>query len=271
MRSGQIVGVHKSSSLAYDNKSQIPYNELNKGEGNEILCTFDTVSVKFTSRSGMHVQALDSISFEINKGEVLGIIGATGSGKSTIAKVLTGLVQPGRGQVKYAGRPLDFGRYPALRKRIQMVFQDPYSALYPHLTVGSYLREAIRLHHIADKGSEDSLIAGKLEEVGLSAEFAGRYPRELSGGERQRVQIARAVLIHPEMIICDEITSGLDQDVQEQVIDLLLKLQQVHQISLVIISHNLNVIRRIADTVIVVDQGKIMRSGTAAAVFGAMG
>jgi ABC-type glutathione transport system ATPase component len=208
------------------------------------------------------------VSFSLYRDEILGIIGSTGSGKSSIARVLSGLVTPHNGVVECLGKPLDYRKYPELRSKVQMVFQDPYSALYPHWTAGAYLKEAIRLHHITTRSKEDDLLAQVLSDVGLSYELSERYPHQLSGGERQRMQIARAILIKPGILICDEITSGLDRPIQEQILNLLVKLHRTYSISVILISHDLEVIKRLAHRVLILDQGTVVDIGKTSRVFG---
>lgn len=236
-------------------------------EQREVLCEVSHVSVRYESRGGTHVRALQDISFQLFSGEILGIVGATGCGKSTIAKVLTGLVTPEQGNVLFKQNKLDYRTRPELRRHVQMIFQDPYSALYPHLNVTAYLREAIRLHRLAERSKEEGLIFDVLEQVGLERGIADRYPHQLSGGERQRVQIARAVLLKPSMLICDEITSGLDIAIQAQVLQLLRRLHQEYHMTLLIISHDLHVIRYMAQRVLVMDNGHIVEAGQVDEVF----
>jgi ABC-type glutathione transport system ATPase component len=255
---GAVTEMLEDSSISIDNSSQLPDKQIIVDEE---ICTFKNISVRFRSRSGKTIQALDNVSFSLYQNEILGIIGSTGSGKSTIAKVLSGLVTPHHGSVECMGKPLDFRRFPALRRTIQMVFQDPYSALYPHWTAGAYLREGLRLHQIVPRSDEDELIRQILEDVGLTAEMTARYPHQLSGGERQRMQIARAILVKPDILICDEITSGLDAHIQEQILQLLTRLHSTYAVSIIFISHDLSVVKRQAHRVLVLEQGKVVDSG----------
>jgi ABC-type glutathione transport system ATPase component len=207
------------------------------------------------------------VSFRIHAGESVGIIGATGCGKSTIARALTGLVTPHQGSMTFNGGALDFHRSPFLRRKIQMIFQDPYSALYPHTTIGAYLREAVRHHRLASRKEESTVIGDMLRKVGLETAFSERYPFQLSGGERQRVQIARALLIKPELLICDEITSGLDAAIQGQILQLLKDLRQETGMSLLVITHDLNVILFMAGRVLVMNEGRIVEEGIVPGIF----
>jgi peptide/nickel transport system ATP-binding protein len=213
------------------------------------------------------VHALEDVSFRILEGEVLGVVGATGSGKSTIARVLTGLVTPQAGTVTFDEGPLDFVSRPQLRRRVQMIFQDPYSALYPHWTVRAYLREAIRHHRLVQQEREDETMVMALESVGLQKGFLERYPGQLSGGERQRVQIARALIIKPVLLICDEVTSGLDISVQRQILDLLIALHREHAMAVLFISHDLHVIRQIAHRVLVLADGTVVEEARTELLF----
>lgn len=233
----------------------------------DVLCVVDKVSVRYTGRSGRRVDGLREVSLQIMRNEVLGIVGATGCGKSSLARVLTGLVAPRSGSVHFDGQPLDFAQYRSLRRRIQMIFQDPYSALYPHWTIGAFLHEALRKHHGRTSAEREAEIHEILAAVGLPREFLDRYPHQLSGGERQRVQIARALLVAPDMLICDEITSGLDAPVRRQILELLLRAHADRQMAMLIISHDLDVIREIAHRTIVMDAGAIVESGWTSDLF----
>ncbi|MDX1407239.1 MAG: dipeptide/oligopeptide/nickel ABC transporter ATP-binding protein, partial [Saprospiraceae bacterium] len=222
------------------------------------LLRVEGISKTFVSRSGLRVPAVRGVSFDLYPGQCVGLVGATGCGKSTIGRILAGLTPSDEGRIMYQSEDMNDRLDPAFHKAIQLVFQDPYSALYPHLRVQQYLREAIRLHALCPPGEEDDLITHLLERVGLPAEYAGKYPDELSGGERQRVQIARAVGIQPKLLICDESVSGLDVSVQARILGLLREICNQSGLAILFISHDLAVVRCIADDLLVMDQGRIV-------------
>lgn len=269
MKAGEIVDEVLDFTLT---KSSQPHSFLRRSvtearEYGEILCEISQIDIRYKGRSGAMIDAVRKASLQIHVGEKVGIVGATGCGKSSIARALTGLVTPAAGMMQFQGLPLDYRKHPELRSSIQMIFQDPYSALYPHLTIGGYLREAMRRHHIATRREEVTKINEMLDRVGLSEQFAHRYPKQLSGGERQRVQIARSFLMKPRLLICDEITSGLDADIQSQILQLLHELYKDSNLSILLISHDLNVVREVADTLVVMDAGEIVETGAVENVF----
>jgi ABC-type glutathione transport system ATPase component len=268
IRGGKIVYEGSARDISMDDTSVITGGsaDYSRQEGYE-LCEMRAVHVVYHSRSGERVQALNGVSLKISRHEIAGLVGATGCGKSTIARVLTGLVNPQSGMVQFVGKELDFHADRSLRKRIQMVFQDPYSALYPHMPVGSYLREAIRHHKLASGSQVHDMIVHVLEAVGLPPSYQLRYPGQLSGGERQRVQIARAILIKPELLLCDEITSGLDALLQTQILELLYQIHRDTGMAILMISHDLHLIRRMVSTVHVMSQGRIVESGPVDQIF----
>ncbi|MBB5959734.1 oligopeptide/dipeptide ABC transporter ATP-binding protein [Saccharothrix tamanrassetensis] len=217
------------------------------------------------------VRAVHDVSFELARGETLALVGESGCGKSTLARTLVCLEQPTSGRVMLDDTDLaglsERKRRPQ-RKRIQMVFQDPFASLNPRMSIGDLIGEAYEVHGLPDgAGSARTAVAELLERVGLEPAMAGHHPRQLSGGQRQRVAIARALAPHPAVLICDEPTSALDVSVQAQIIALLRRLQSDLGIAYVFISHDLAVVRQIADRVAVMYLGRIVESGTAQDIF----
>ena len=210
-------------------------------------------------------QAVDQVSFTLYPGQTIGIVGESGSGKSTLARALVRLV-PARGQVILQGQDFLTARGSALlaaRGRIQMVFQDAASSLNPRLTVGRLVAEGWQLHH---QGSADEAVKEVLHAVGLHPELAERYPHELSGGQKTRVALARVLILRPAVLILDEVTSSVDQETQNQMMTLLLKLQKETDMAYVFISHDMKVVRRMADTVLIMKQARVVEQGPAAQV-----
>jgi oligopeptide/dipeptide ABC transporter ATP-binding protein len=210
------------------------------------------------------VRAVDGVSFSIASGRTLGLVGESGSGKTTVGRTMLRLQEPTAGQVLFDGNDvfaLDAGRLRALRRRMQIVFQDPYSSLNPRMTVEQTLQEPLDIHGLAGQ------VPALLEEVGLDAAFAGRYPHELSGGQRQRVGIARALSVEPQFVVCDEPVSALDVSVQAQVLNLLADLQARRKLTYLFIAHDLAVVRHIADDVAVMYLGRIVERAPAARIY----
>ncbi len=213
------------------------------------------------------MEILKGLSFTIPKGAVMGIVGGSGSGKSTLGRALVRLLQPSGGAVRFDGRDithLDEAALRPLRRRFQMIFQDPMSSLNPRHTVGTIIAEPLRLHGFDDVAGR---VGRALDHVGLPRGFAGRYPHELSGGQRQRVGIARAIAVEPDFILADEIVSGLDVSSQAQVLQLLERLVAELGLTLAFISHDLSVIRRLCSRVLVLYQGRIVENRETAALF----
>ena len=232
--------------------------------GNEdtFLC-FENISMHFDDAAG-RVQAVDSISFSLARRELLGIVGESGSGKSTVAKLLTGLHLPTSGSILLDGKDITHTRGKerrALYTRIQMVFQDASGSFNPRRTIGAMIGETICRLCTPDERDTSRRVAELLAEVGLPAAYADRYPHEMSGGECQRAAIARAMAVHPEILICDEATSALDVSVQAKIIALLLHLQREHGMSLLFISHDLPLVSSIADRVLIMQNGRIVEQG----------
>ncbi|WP_110944538.1 ABC transporter ATP-binding protein [Streptomyces niger] len=218
------------------------------------------------------VKAVDGVSFDLRKGETLGIVGESGCGKSTVAKMLVGLERPTAGAIRYRGEDITklSGRaLKAVRRNIQMVFQDPYTSLNPRMTVGDIIGEPYDIHpEVAPKGSRRQKVQELLDVVGLNPEYVNRYPHQFSGGQRQRIGIARGLALRPEIIVADEPVSALDVSVQAQVVNLLERLQSEFDLSYVFIAHDLSVVRHISDRVAVMYLGRIVETGTEDEIYG---
>jgi ABC-type glutathione transport system ATPase component len=209
------------------------------------------------------IQALQPLSLRLRAGRTLGVVGESGSGKSTLARLLVGLVRPAAGSARLFGMPIE-ERFPAaLRRRVQLVAQDPLRALNPRRAVAVSLAEPLLTHGIA---ADRSRLVASLAEVGLGAAHLDRYPHELSGGQRQRVNIARALVLDPELLICDEITASLDVSVQAHILNLRMAIRRARQLTLVVIAHDLAIVRHLADEVLVLEAGACVDAGPVADV-----
>ncbi|OII69379.1 ABC transporter ATP-binding protein [Streptomyces sp. CC77] len=217
------------------------------------------------------VKAVDGVSFDLYKGETLGIVGESGCGKSTVARMLVNLERPTSGHIRYQGEDITrlSGRaLKAVRRDIQMVFQDPYTSLNPRMTVGDIIGEPYEIHpEVAPKGDRRRKVQELLEVVGLSPEHVNRYPHQFSGGQRQRIGIARGLALRPRIIVADEPVSALDVSVQAQVVNLLEGLQAEFGLSYVFIAHDLSIVRHISDRVGVMYLGRIVETGTDAEIY----
>ncbi len=213
------------------------------------------------------LRAVDGVDLDMAKGEALALVGESGSGKSTFALALAGLRPTDRGQINFDGRVLPARRSSADQRRIQMVFQDPYSSLNPRLTVGGMLRELIKVHHVVPPGQADSYCKELLRLVGLGEDAVRAYPRQFSGGQRQRVAIARALVLKPDVLIADEPVSALDVSVQATILNLLADLRAELGLTLLLISHNLAVVRHLCERVAVMYLGRIVEVGPTEQLF----
>ena len=236
------------------------------------------IAKTFTVRQGwpiprhVSVRALDGVSFAVDHGEALGVVGESGCGKSTAARVVLRLIDADRGRVTFDGEDVfaaSHARMRALRRRMQIVFQDPASALDPRQRVGAALAEVLSVHGIATGAAVRERIASVLDEVGLPVTAAARFPHEFSGGQRQRIGIARALALAPDLIIADEPVSALDVSVQAQILLLLGQLKKRRRLAFVFVSHDLGVVRYFCERTVVMYLGRIIESGPTGALFDA--
>jgi microcin C transport system ATP-binding protein len=217
-----------------------------------------------------HVRALEDVTVEIREGETLGVVGESGSGKTTLGLALLRLIDSD-GEIVFEGKRIDSydrGDMRPLRREMQIVFQDPYGALSPRLSIGEIIAEGLEVHDLArEPGARDQAVIDALTEVGLDPATRNRYPHEFSGGQRQRISIARALILKPKLIVLDEPTSALDMSVQAQIVDLLRDLQTRHGLAYLFISHDLRVVRALADRVIVLKDGRMVEQGPVEQIF----
>jgi oligopeptide transport system ATP-binding protein len=235
------------------------------------LLDIQNLSVHFPIRSALLqrptgvVKALDNVSLKIEKGSTLGLVGESGSGKTTMGRVIVRLIDPTSGSVSYQGDKISALSGSSLRpyrKKIQMVFQDPYNSLNPRLRVGTILAEPLEIHFPKMSASDRSeRVSELLRLVGLDPAHARRFPHEFSGGQRQRIGIARALAVEPEFIICDEPVSALDVSVQAQIVNLLMDLQEKLDLTYLFIAHDLAVVEHVSDQIAVLEHGKLVEEG----------
>jgi microcin C transport system ATP-binding protein len=244
--------------------------------GAPLIAEVDGLKVWYPIKTGLlrrvtdNVKAVDGISFTLHEGHTLGVVGESGSGKTTLGLAFLRLIES-NGAIRFAGRPIDglgSAALRPLRRQMQVVFQDPFGSLSPRMSIAEIVGEGLAVHEPGlSPEARDGLAVGALKEVGLDPESRFRYPHEFSGGQRQRIAIARALVLKPKLIVLDEPTSALDMSVQAQIVDLLRDLQQRHKLAYIFISHDLRVIRALADEVVVMKEGKIVEQGPANHLF----
>jgi oligopeptide/dipeptide ABC transporter ATP-binding protein len=219
------------------------------------------VAMHFHLKGGAVLKAVDGVSFDVRRGETLGVVGESGCGKSTLGKALLRLFEPTAGSALLDGRDifgLDRAQLKAERRKMQMIFQDPFSSLNPRRSAASIIEQPLVIHSIGTPKERRQRVDSLMEEVGLDVRYRNRYPHQFSGGQRQRVGIARALALNPELVICDEAVSALDVSIQAQIINLLLDLQKSHGLTYIFIAHDLSVVEFIADRILVMYLGRIV-------------
>ncbi|MCO5065226.1 MAG: ATP-binding cassette domain-containing protein [Rhizobiaceae bacterium] len=234
-------------------------------EASQLYKTFRTAGGMFKARRILH--AVTDVSLQVRRGEVLGIVGESGCGKSTLLRMLIGTLRPSNGQITIEGRSLDSLGHSAVARKVQPIFQDPYSSLNPRRTVGSIIGQPLHVHHIGETADRTRRVQDLMDRVGLPARYYSSYPSELSGGQRQRVAIARALIMSPKIIVCDEPTSALDVSVQSQILNLLMDMKRDLDLTIIIVSHNLAVIEHFATRVAVMYLGKVVEEAEAEELF----
>ncbi|WEX88608.1 ABC transporter ATP-binding protein [Sinorhizobium garamanticum] len=262
--------------LASEPKGEPPPSDTSKPiviEARDVKVWFP-IKAGFMRRVVDHVKAVDGVDLTLRAGQTLGVVGESGSGKTTLGLALTRLISS-KGRIAFVGKDIEaysFREMRPLRSRMQVVFQDPYGSLSPRMSIADIIGEGLKIHESALSGEErDARVAAALQEVGLDPATRWRYPHEFSGGQRQRIAIARAMVLKPQFVMLDEPTSALDMSVQAQVVDLLRELQRKHNLAYLFISHDLKVVRALANEMIVMRLGKVVEQGPAERIFEAPG
>ena len=246
----------------------------------EALFEVRNLDVEYVASRGLlgrprkRIRVLDAFTLRIHKGETLGVVGESGCGKTTLAHSLARFLRPAGGEVRFEGRDIlsmDAAEMRDYRRHVQLVFQNPFASLNPRMRVRSIVAEPLVTHLDLNRGALDARVGALLRETGLERDHMDRYPHELSGGQAQRVALARAIALRPKMLLLDEPTSALDVSVQAQILNLLLELKREHDLTYMIISHSLGVIRQVSDRIAVLYLGEIVEQGTRERVFGAPG
>jgi len=266
------VHAYTKHLLAAEPKGQPPETDLSA----ELVLKAQDMRVWFPVRKGLmrrtvdHVKAVDGINLELREGQTLGVVGESGSGKTTLGMALTRLISS-KGEISFVGKDIheySFKQMRGLRDRMQVVFQDPYGSLSPRMSVGEIVAEGLSIHKSGlSRSEQDALVVSALSETGLDPETRHRYPHEFSGGQRQRIAIARAMILEPKFVMLDEPTSALDMSVQAQVVDLLRTLQEKRGLAYMFISHDLKVVKALANEVIVMRHGKVVEQGSSKQIF----
>ncbi|WP_317931262.1 dipeptide ABC transporter ATP-binding protein [Halioxenophilus sp. WMMB6] len=274
MQQGKVV--EHGETKAVFNAPQHPYTQKllaaiphgakaaeSQADNNTPLLTVDGVSVDFVV-NGQNFRAVNRASFHLNKGEIMGLVGESGSGKSTLGRAIIRLVETSEGTITFAGndiQSMNAKQFKPWRRRMQMIFQDPYASLNPRMTIYDTLAEPMKLHGIAKGAALSEAVLKLMDDVGLARAYVRKYPHEFSGGQRQRIAIGRAIATKPEFIVADEPVSALDVTIQKQILELLEFLVEKHNLSMLFISHDLSVVRKLCDRVIVLKHGELLEEG----------